>query len=164
MVLIWEQLTICGGSNTGHFAAAVCGSKPNITVNLLTQRPKEWKSEIIGYTKGSIWENRGEIVGKLNKVSDSPKEVCAGSNVYLICGPAHIHFDLLQKIAPFVEPNSYVGTIFGQGGFDWMAYKAFGKELQSKNLVIFGLQNVPSITQKKEYGASVRIIGPKKVM
>ncbi len=108
--------------------------------------------------------NQQNLLGKLDLVSDDPKEVCKGTNVFIICGPAHVHIPLLEKIAPYAEKNSFVGTCYGQGAFDWMAGYVFGKKLQEFNITIFGLQNVPSICKIQSYGESVRIIGPKKML
>lgn len=63
-------------------------------------------------TKGGAWEHKGTIIGKLNKVSSDPKELSEGSTFWIICGPAHVHSILLKQIAPFVGPNSFVGTLF----------------------------------------------------
>lgn len=135
-------------------------------MRILTRKPSQWKKTVTGLTnlKGSYWESRGSIIGKIDLVSDDAKEVCRGTNIYIICGPAHIHIPLLEKIAPYAEKDSYVGTCYGQGAFDWMAGYVFGKKLQENNITIFGLQNVPSICKIQTYGESVRIIGPKKML
>ena len=75
-----------------HLSAAVIGSNPNFIVNVFTRRPKDWNSEIIAFPiPGNIWECRGEYKGKLNVVSDNPELVSKGSNIFIVCGPAHIH-------------------------------------------------------------------------
>jgi len=82
-----------GGGNLAHFSACVIGSKEDLIVNLLTRKPKEWVKRIKGTnSKSSGWIERGvKIWGTLNIVSDNPKEVSAGTNVFLICAPAHVH-------------------------------------------------------------------------
>jgi hypothetical protein len=158
------QVTICGGGNGAHFSACLIGANPNYKVNVFTRRPKDWKSTITGNTKNSIWEHKGDIVGKLNLVSDDPKTVSKGSKIFLICGPAHIHQTLLEKVAPFIEKDTYVGTLYGQGGFDWMANYVLGKRVKKDNITLFGLQNIPAICKVRVYGESVNIIGPKKIL
>eukprot|EP01017_Pseudomicrothorax_dubius_P027425 TRINITY_DN315_c0_g1_i4.p1 TRINITY_DN315_c0_g1~~TRINITY_DN315_c0_g1_i4.p1 ORF type:complete len:415 (+),score=83.93 TRINITY_DN315_c0_g1_i4:39-1283(+) len=159
------QVAICGGGNGAHFSAAVIGSRADITVNVLTRRPEAWKREIVAHTAGSAWENRGNIRGRLNVVSSEGSLVSRGTNVFIICGPAHIHLDLLRKIAPYIEPNSYVGTLYGQGGFDWMANHIITEEvIKQKNITIFGLQNIPSICKIRTYGEAVNVIGPKDAL
>jgi hypothetical protein len=82
-------------------------------------------------------------------------------DLWIIGGPAHIHQQILEKIAPFVKPNSFVGTLFAQGGFDWMCRSVFGKRLVEENITYFGLFNIPWLCKIQQYGESVRIIGPK---
>jgi hypothetical protein len=42
------------------------------------------------------WEEKGIIKGKINKISNDPKDLGEGSNLWLICGPANIHSTLLK--------------------------------------------------------------------
>lgn len=139
----------------------------------MTRRPNLWKNQITAYTKNSAWEHKGEIKGKklphsiaispgtVNIVSSDGEIVSRGTQVFIICGPAHIHIDLMKKIAPYVEKNAFVGTLYGQGGSDWMASHVFGPKLKSHNITVFGLQNIPSICKIRSYGESVTVIGPK---
>jgi len=57
-----------------------------------------------------------------------------------------------------------VGSVFGQGAFDWQAQFALGGpgELMRKNITLFGMQYVPFICKAFNYGKEVNIIGPKK--
>jgi len=82
----------------------------------------------------------------------------------LICGPAHIHEEILKKIAPFVEKDSFVGTLYGQGSFAWTAYAILKNRLQKDNITIWALLNVPSICKTIAYGESVNVIGPKNML
>lgn len=100
-------------------------------------------------------------IGNLNIVSNDPQEVSKNTKIFVVCGPAHIHIPILEKIAPFVEENAFVGTIFGQGGFDMMANHVLGKKIRTHNITLFGLQNVPSICKINTYGEKIHVIGPK---
>jgi len=82
----------------------------------------------------------------------------------MICGPAHIHEELLQKIAPFVEKDSFVGTIFGQGSFAWAAYSILKNRIKKDNITIWALLTIPSICKIRKYGEAVNVIGPKKIL
>mmetsp|Transcript_8691 Transcript_8691/g.7644 ORF Transcript_8691/g.7644 Transcript_8691/m.7644 type:complete len:324 (-) Transcript_8691:160-1131(-) len=82
----------------------------------------------------------------------------------MVAGPAHIHESLLTAIAPFVEKNCWVGTIFGQGPFAWAAYSIFKNRIQKDNITIWSLYNVPAICKIRKYGEAVNVIGPKKVL
>lgn len=97
-------------------------------------------------------------------MSKNPEEVAKNTKIFIVCGPAHIHIPILEKIAPYVEPNSFVGTIFGQGGFDMMANYVLGKKIKTHNITLFGLQNVPSICKINAYGKKISVIGPKQFL
>ena len=57
------KITICGGGNTAHFSSAVISSNSNYKVNVFTRRPHLWNKAIVAHTKGSMWENKGDIIG-----------------------------------------------------------------------------------------------------
>ena len=80
----------------------------------------------------------------------------------IVAAPAHAHRPLLCAIAPHVTRGVWVGTLYGQGGFDWAVASAFSSRARGVVAVTFGLTNIPWICQKVKYGASARIIGPKK--
>jgi len=154
-------VTVCGGGNGAHAAAAYIGSKPGFKVNVFTRNPTKWSKSVSIITKGSSWETKGTIVGSLNKVSDKPEEVVPEADVLLIGAPANAHIHILTAIAPWTKRDAMVGTIFAQGGFDWAARKAYGDKLKELHC-IFGLFNIPWLCRTIEYGSSVRLIGPKK--
>jgi len=86
---------------------------------MLTRRPENWKQEITGYTKGSDWEYKGIMKGRLNVVSSNAQEVVQDADVIIICSPAHTKNDILMQIKPYVKTGAMVGSIYGQGAFDW---------------------------------------------
>eukprot|EP00921_Rhytidocystis_pertsovi_P007906 GHVQ01013082.1.p1 GENE.GHVQ01013082.1~~GHVQ01013082.1.p1 ORF type:complete len:472 (+),score=53.05 GHVQ01013082.1:484-1899(+) len=154
-------VAIVGGGNGAHAAAGYLGHKKSLRVRVLTRRPHLWSSAITVNTKGSSWENRGDFVGKLQRVSSQPEDVIPGSDVVLLCAPANAHPELLMKIAPHVSQNTWVGTLYGQGGFDWAATEAFRGDW-SRLDALFGFQNIPWLCRTSEYGKCVQMIGPKK--
>jgi hypothetical protein len=98
----------------------------------------------------------------INKCSSYPAEVIPGSDILIICSPAQTKTQILEEIKPYIEPNTLVGTIFGQGGFDLQCKYALGDDVERKNLTIFASQYVPFICRVSEYGQECQIIGPKK--
>lgn len=113
-------------------------------------------------TANSIWEHRGNLIGKINKCSNNPADFGKDVKLWIIGAPAHVHYDILKKIAPFVQKDAFVGTLFSQGGFHWMCRDVFGKRLVEENITCFGLFTIPWLCKIAKYGESVRIIGPKK--
>jgi prephenate dehydrogenase len=52
------------------------------------------------------------LIGKINKKSNKPEDVIPGSKVVIICTPAHTKVEILKNIAPYLEKDSVLGTIF----------------------------------------------------
>lgn len=113
-------MTFAGGGNLACASIAVIGHlNPKWKINILTRRPELFGEEIKAYTAKSNWENRGDFVGRINKASSDPAEVIPDSDVIIICSPAHTKLQILTDIKPFVKDGCLVGSIFGQGAFDW---------------------------------------------
>jgi hypothetical protein len=74
------QVTICGGGNSAHVAAGYLAAKGH-TVNVLTTKPEKWSTTVTVTTATSVWKERGNFVGKLNRVSGKAKDVIPGSEV-----------------------------------------------------------------------------------
>jgi len=159
------QITIAGGGNLAHASIATIGHlNPRFKINLLSRRPEVWANEIKAYTAKSNWENRGDLVGRINKVSKHAKDVIPGSHIVLICSPAHTKNQILEEIRDHLDAGALIGSIFGQGAFDWQAQHALGgpEAIAKRNLTVFSLQYVPFICKAVTYGKDVNIIGPKK--
>ena len=97
------------------------------------------------------------------KISSDAADVIPDADIVVVGGPVHITGTLLARVAPFLKRGAMIGTLFGQGGFDWMArdqLAAAGKG----DVTVFALQNIPWICRIAEYGAHVRVLGVKKVL
>jgi hypothetical protein len=159
------QVTFAGGGNLACASAAVIGHQhPNWKINIMTRRPEVFNEEIVAYTQKSAWEAKGDLRGRLNKVSSKPEDVIPGSHIVILCSPAQTKHQTLTDISPLLEDGCLVGSIFGQGAFDWQAQHALGgtDEIRKRNLTLFSLQYVPFICKAFNYGKEVNIIGPKK--
>lgn len=90
------QITLAGGGNLAHASAATIGHmNPRFKINILSRRPEVWKSEIKAFTKSCAWENKGDLIGKINKASSNPADVIPGSHIVIICSPAHTKHQIL---------------------------------------------------------------------
>lgn len=159
------KIAFCGGGNLAHASIATIGHyNPDYTINLLTTRPNIWSNTITAYTAKSDWENRGNLVGKINVISSDPKDVVLGADIIMICSPAHTKVGILKQIKPYLKEGALIGSIFGQGGFDFQCQSVLGSDIQSKELTIFSLQYVPFICKAVNYGKDVNIIGPKRTL
>ena len=133
-------IAICGGGNLAHGSIAAIGHfNTHFTINLLSRRPEVWSDKIVGYTAKSNWESKGNLTGRINVVSSNPKDVVSTADIVLICSPAHTKPGILKQIKPFIKEGTLVGSIFGQGAFDWQAQAILGSDIQAKNLIIFSL-------------------------
>ena len=116
------QVTFAGGGNLACASIAVIGHQhPNWKINIMTRRPEVFNKEIVAYTAKSAWEAKGDLVGRINKVSSKPEDVIPGSHIVIICSPAQTKHQILTDIKPLLEDGCLIGSIFGQGAFDWQA-------------------------------------------
>lgn len=127
-------VTICGGGNGAHVAAAYLAAS-GIRVQILTRQPERWGDHIEVTTQGSSWEARGTIVGHLHVVTKNPQHVIPQSDVVIVAAPANAHPDILSSIAPHLKQGVALGALFAQGGFDWAAKKALGDHLDRVDMV-----------------------------
>ena len=159
------QVCFAGGGNLANASIAVIGHlNPNWKINILTRRPEVFNDKIVAYTKKSNWEHKGEMTGRINKCSNKAKDVVPGSDIIIICSPAQTKMQILKDIKPYIGDNCLLGSIFGQGAFDWQAQFALGgpAEIKRRNITLFSLMYVPFICKAFNYGKEVNIIGPKK--
>ena len=128
-------VTICGGGNGAHVAAAYLASK-GVRVQVLTRQPDRWAPTLELSTAGSSWAARGTVTGRLHRVSSHAQHVIPQSDVVLVAAPAHVHPLILEHVKPYLKKGVQLGTLFAQGGFDWAVHKALGEDrLASVDLV-----------------------------
>lgn len=97
-----------------HASAAVIGAfNPKWTINILTTRPELYSNEIVANTAKSSWENKGKLVGKINRVSKDAKDVVPGSHIIIVCCPAQYKYSVLKQCEPYIMDGALVGSIFG---------------------------------------------------
>ena len=91
------QVSICGGGNLAHGSiATISHLNPKWKINVLSRRPEVWSDKITAITAKSAWENKGNLEGRINKVSKDAKDVVPGSKIILICSPAHTKIEILE--------------------------------------------------------------------
>lgn len=146
-----KTITICGGGSLGHVIAGWLSAKHKAVVNILTGRPERWHSEICVETPD------GEVLnGEIAYVSDNPADVIEGADIVLLCLPGFLISEGLEKIKPYLNTHTYVGSVFSSTGFFFEA-----KRILEKNQPLWGFQRVPFISRVSEYGTSARLLGYK---
>lgn len=156
--------TIVGGGNSAHVAIPFL-SQAGHKVNILTRRPSEW-AEIVTCELTSM-DNKvtKTIQGTLNNRSDDPENVIPQADVIILCMPVHSYRDALDRIATYVNRSKkevFIGTIYGQAGFNWMVHEIECK-YELNNIVCFALGLIPWICRTLKYGSRVANFGGKEI-
>ena len=146
-----KRVCICGGGSLGHVIAGYLSATKDVMVNVLTQRPERWSSEIVVDTPDGR-----ELRGKLNIVSSEPNVALSGVDIVLLCLPGFAIKDELVKIQPYVNKDTYVGSVFSSTGFFFEAMKILGDDVP-----LWGFQRVPFIARTNVYGHSAHLLGYK---
>lgn len=124
------------------------GAGEEVKVRVLTRRPESWGSSIQGLYRDMV------IEGRVDRVSSDPAEVLPGARIVLIAVPLAAHREVLTRIRPYVSADMWIGGVPGYGGFDWHA-----RWLLGRGPTLFGLQRIPYVCHKLEYGRTVAITG-----
>jgi opine dehydrogenase len=143
------RVCICGGGNLGHALAGIIGSNPAVDVRVLTRRPNEWGSIIKVY-----WRENHVCLGRISAVSSNARAVVSGSDVVLLALPAFARRSVLEQVRPYVGPSTWIGSIPGTEGFDWLANEVLGPKHK-----VFGTQRAPYVCHTVKYGQSVLVSG-----
>jgi len=145
-------ITIVGGGASAHLLITLLSSS-NYIVNILTRKPDLWSRKIeLQYQaiNGDVIER---FYGKLNKISAEPGDVINEADVIFLCMPVSQYRNALHRIAPHLNSDKevYVGTVYGQAGFNWMVNeikRTFGLE----KIITFSFGLIPWICRILEYG------------
>jgi len=142
-----------------HILAGTLGSKENFIVNVFTRNPQKWTKKITV----QIPNEKKEVVGKINIVSSNPKEVFKDCDIFICNDPAMANPIYLKAMEPYLKDGAIIGSIFGQGGFDFAVLDIVGgrKEFEKRKLKVFSLKGIPWVCRTLEYGKSAKIVGKK---
>ncbi len=105
------------------------------------------------------------IKGKLSKKSKNPEDVIPEARIIILCMPVHTQREVLARIGPLIDKSVidvFVGTIYGQAGFNWMVHE-MERENQLSNVVCFAVGLIPWICRTLVYGSTAANYGGKQV-
>lgn len=156
-----KKVAIIGAGSSAHTLIPLL-SKANYEINLLASRPENWKKKIRLEYQSETGEVKEIFEGDLDIVSNDPTTVLTNSDFIILCMPVSQYKIALNRIAPFIDNKKkvYLGTIYGQGGFNWMVDEI--KETYSLNrIVTFAMGLIPWICRIKKYGEIGITYGPK---
>ncbi len=145
-------ITIVGGGSSAHTLIPLLSSS-GYTVNIMTRKPEQWSEKIELQYQSTDGEILKRFHGELNKISADPETVIPEADVIILCMPVSKYRSVLHQIAPHIkrEKRVYVGTVYGQAGFNWMVDE-IKKPFELNEVVTFCFGLIPWICRIKEYG------------
>ncbi len=158
-----KQLVICGGGSSAH--TLIPFLKDSIfNVSIYTSRPEKWQSKVDLEWHNPSGEVLGKYSGELKKASNDPKELIPQADYIVFCMPVHKYRVCLHEIAPYIDKKKivFVGTVFGQAGFNWMVDE-IKREWSLDKIVTFAFGLLPWICRIIEYGHTGVTYGGKAV-
>ena len=143
------RIVICGGGGLGHTCAGVLSNSKGITVDMLTNRPKQWNHEfVINKPDGT------KLTGRLDRISDNPAELIPDADLVLFCLPAFMVEQTVLKIKPYLNPRTITGSVVGFTGFFIYCHKHLAQTSK-----LFSFQRVPYISRVVNYGQEANLLG-----
>ena len=137
-----DRICICGGGALGHVIASWISGHHHVRVNILTNHPEKWEHHIVVDTPD------GEVLqGEIDLISNDANEVIPSSHVVLLCLPGFLIKEELERIKPYLDSDTYVGSVFSSTGFFFEAQK-----ILDETQPLWGFQRVPFISRVQEYG------------
>jgi len=150
--------------NSAHVLIPFLG-ETNHNVNLMTRRPNDWDDTVTCEVQNMSGEVLKSYHGKIQKKSSDPADVIPDADIIVLCMPVHQYRDALFRLAPYIDKSKkevFVGTIFGQAGFNWMVHE-MEKEFDLSNTVAFAVGLIPWICRTEKYGSLGYNYGGKQV-
>ncbi len=156
-------VTVVGGGASAHVLIPFLAGAGH-TVQLLTRRPGDWSRQLELQLQSIDGELERTFAGSCERVSADPAEVIPQSDVVVLCMPVCKYREALHHLAPHLrrEGEVFVGTIYGQAGFNWMVGE-IEKQQGLDNLVAFAVGLIPWVCRVLEYGSIGVTYGCKEV-
>lgn len=157
-----RKITVCGGGNGAQTLAPVAARNLGCDVDIYAPLTDEASRLRAGIAAHDGLETVGAVGvrARPRRVSADPAEVVPGSQMVVLVLPAFAHEPMLEQIAPFLEPDAWVGAIPARGGFDYAAVQVLNARSRD-DVRLFGLQTLPWACRIREYGQVVEVLGVK---
>ena len=148
----------------------------------MTRRPEEWskivtcemqrpskKKQMMTYGNVNHPATATEVLqtvkGTLSTISSDPSDVIPQADIIVLCMPVHQYRNALKLVAPYIDrkkENVFVGTVYGQAGFNWMVHEV-EKNYDLQNICTFACGLIPWICRTVKYGKIGANYGTKAV-
>ncbi|MCG8461407.1 MAG: NAD/NADP octopine/nopaline dehydrogenase family protein [Holophagales bacterium] len=155
--------TIVGGGASAHVLIPFLAQAGH-RVQVLTRRPEDWSEEIELQLQSIDEELLETFHGRLSRASKNPADVIPESDVVVLCMPVCAYRKSLHELAPHLREDRevFVGTIYGQAGFNWMVGEIAEKH-GLEHVSPFAVGLIPWICRVIDYGRSGVTYGCKEV-
>lgn len=157
-------VTIVGDGNAAHVLIPFLGDTHH-TVNLMSLRPDDWSQTVMCEVQNMKHEVLHTFHGDLNKISSDYADVIPDADIIFLCMPVHQYRNALKALAPYISRSKkevFIGTIYGQAGFNWMVHE-IEKKHKLTNVAAFSIGLIPWVCRGEEYGSYGICYGGKKV-
>ena len=147
-----KNIVIVGGGNSAHVLIPLL-SEASFNITMLTSRPNDWSHTIQLEYRDPNDEVLEVFSGKIDTITDDPASCIPYADYIILCMPVYQYRVALHRIALYINRNKQVvvGTVYGQGGFNWMVDEIMQK-YQLSNITYFAFGLIPWVCRTKEYG------------
>ncbi|UTC80296.1 NAD/NADP octopine/nopaline dehydrogenase family protein [Treponema sp. OMZ 798] len=158
-----QKLVIFGGGSSAHTLIPLLDDS-DFDVSVLTSKPECWNDVVSLEYQNATGEIINTFSGRLTKASKNPEEIIPAADYIILCMPVHKYRFALNQIAKYINNKKtvFIGTIYGQGGFNWMVDE-IKKKYSLTNIVTFAFGLIPWVCRVKNYGKNAVTYGSKAV-
>ena len=161
----WKRVTICGGGNGAHTLMALLTKNCNCQLTLYLPLEKEFQHFQAVKDKKVLFKlifKDKEFSIPMDRlfITSNPEEAAAADLIILVV-PAFAHKDILNALAPYLQPGTILAALPARGGFEFQAVEIL-RQNRKEGVIIAGFQTLPWACRIKEYAESVEIYGQKK--
>lgn len=158
-----KKITIVGGGSSAHTIAPLLANL-GFTVTILTSKPNLWKKTLKVEFQSKNGDVEKIIEGKIHLATSDEKIALKDAEIILLCMPVSQYFKVLLRIGEYIPKDKevWLGSIYGQGGVNWM-YNEIKEKFSLDKLVYFSYGLIPWICRTKEYGSIGITYGAKYI-
>lgn len=148
-----KNITIIGGSNSTHVIAPLLANR-GFRVTILTRKSDLWKDTLEVEFQSEDGKVERKIKKKIHLITSDEKKALEDVQIILLCIPVSEYFKVLLRIGKHIPKDKevWLGTIYGQGGVNWI-YNEIIQKFSLNKLVYFSYGLIPFICRTKEYGS-----------